>query len=458
MVESTQVDIAFAEHRQAVEELRRQYAALPTDTPVRLTKPTSNLYRTRQRHSGPSLDVRHLDRVLSVDPESRTAEVQGMATYETIADATLAQGMLPPVVLDCKTITIGGGVAGTGAESSSFRGGLPHDGVREMDILTGDGRVVTATRENEHAELFNGFAHSYGSLGYALRLRLELEPAKRYVRLRHIHTASAREWVDTLLEIDSSGEYHGIPVDFVDGAYFAEDAVHLVLADYTDDPPFVSDYTGQRIYYRTLRTRSQDYLTTRDYLWRWDTDLYWTSKLFGLENPLVRRLWPRRYRNAEMFRKIQMRMRQSGLADRATSAIGRPVEWVLQDADLPVESVPDFLEFFAREIGISPVWLCPMRLRTPATLYPIDRNRLYVSVGFWWPLRQRVGEAPDYHNRLIERAIAELGGHKPLYSTAHYTEKEFWRHYGGDTYRKLEETYDPDNRLPDLYDKCVKGR
>ncbi|MFI6868872.1 hypothetical protein [Nocardia sp. NPDC050406] len=159
-----------------------------------------------------------------------------------------------------------------------------------------------------------------------------------------------------------------------------------------------------------------------------------------------------------MFRKIQMRLRQSGIADRATRAVGRPVEWVLQDADLPVETLPDFLEFFDREIGISPVWLCPMRLRTPATLYPIDRDRLYVSVGFWWPLRQRPGEAPDHHNRLIERVIAELGGHKPLYSTAHYTEEEFWRHYNGGTYRKLKETYDPGGRLPDLYDKCVKGR
>lgn len=453
-----QAEVAMGGHRRAVEELRQQYTALPTDTPVRLTKRTSNLYRTRQRHRGPSLDVRHFDQVLSVDPGKRTAEVQGMATYETISDATLAEGMLPRVVLDCKTITVGGAVAGTGAESSSFRGGLPHDGVTAMDILTGDGRVVTATRDNEHAELFNGFAHSYGSLGYALRLRLDLQPAKPYVRLRHIHTASAQEWVNALVEIDRDGEYHGIPVDFVDGAYFTEDAVHLVLADFTDEAPFLSDYTGQGVYYRSLRTRSQDYLTTRDYLWRWDTDLYWTSRMFGLENPLLRRLWPRRYRNAEVFRKIQMRARQSGIADRAARAIGKPVEWVLQDADIPVETLPAFLEFFEREIGISPVWLCPMRLRTPATLYPITRDRLYISVGFWWPLRQRPGEAPDYHNRLIERTIAELGGHKPLYSTAHYTEEEFWRHYNGDAYQKLKKTYDPDGRLPDLYDKCVKGR
>ncbi|MFI6868873.1 FAD-binding protein [Nocardia sp. NPDC050406] len=293
MAESTYPDIALTEHRRAVEDLRREYAALPGDQPVRLTKRTSNLYRTRQKHRGPSLDVRRFNRVLSVGANS--AEVEGMATYEDVADATLARGMLPRVVLDCKTITVGGAVAGTGAESSSFRGGLPHDGVREMDVLTGDGRVVTATRENEHAELFNGFAHSYGSLGYALRLRLDLVPAKPFVRLRHIHTVSALEWVNTLVQIDRDGEYHGIPVDFVDGVYFADDAVHLVLADFIDEAPYLSDYTGQGVYYRSLRVRSEDYLTTRDYLWRWDTDLYWTSRLFGLENPLLRRLWPRRY-------------------------------------------------------------------------------------------------------------------------------------------------------------------
>ncbi|MFJ1457474.1 FAD-binding oxidoreductase [Nocardia sp. N2S4-5] len=449
-------DIAIARHRRDVAELHDRFEALPAGEPVHLVKSTSNLWRPRiQRGNG--LDVRTFDRVLTVDPGSRTAEVEGMATYETIADAALAQRMLPPLVLDCKTITLGGAVVGTGAESSSFRAGLPHDSVTEMEILTGDGRIVTATADNEHAELFHAFPHSYGCLGYALRLRIDLEPAQQFVRLRHVRTGSTGEWVSALRKITETREFDGERVDFVDGTYFGPDAVYLSLGTFTDTAPYLSDYTGRRIYYHAVRSHTEDYLAIRDYLWRWDTDLYWTSKSFGLENPVVRQLWPQRYRNAETLRRLQMWARRDGRVDRALAAVGRPVEWVLQDADLPVETVPEFLEFFDREVGIAPVWLCPFVMRRPASLYPIETGRLFVSVGFWAPVRLRRGQAPGHHNRLIERKITELGGRKPLYSTAHYGEEEFWQLYGGGTYHRLKAAYDPDGRFPDLYDKCVRG-
>jgi len=81
---------------------------------------------------------------------------------------------MPLVVPQLKTITLGGAVTGLGIESSSFRNGCPHESVLEMEILTGDGRVVVARAGNEHAELFHAFPNSYGTLGYALRLEIEL--------------------------------------------------------------------------------------------------------------------------------------------------------------------------------------------------------------------------------------------------------------------------------------------
>jgi FAD/FMN-containing dehydrogenase len=61
---------------------------------------------------------------------------------------------MPKVVPQLKTITIGGALAGLGIESSSFANGLAHESVREVEALTGDGRLLTATADNEHAELF----------------------------------------------------------------------------------------------------------------------------------------------------------------------------------------------------------------------------------------------------------------------------------------------------------------
>src|SRR5437868_6495394 len=109
-----------------------------------------------------------------------------MTTYEDLVDVTLPYGLMPLVVPQLKTITLGGAVTGLGIESSSFRNGCPHESVIEMDVLTGTGDILTVTPDGEHRDLFYGFPNSYGSLGYALRLRIELEPVRPYVHLRHV--------------------------------------------------------------------------------------------------------------------------------------------------------------------------------------------------------------------------------------------------------------------------------
>src|SRR6187397_3655846 len=178
--------VGWAAHADAVARLRASYDAIPAGAPVRLAKKTSNLFRPRARTATKGLDVSGLDGVIEVDAEARTADVQGMCTYEHLVDATLPHGLIPYVVPQLKTITLGGAVTGLGIESTSFRSGLPHESVLEMDIFTGAGEVVTARPDNEHADLFATFPNSYGSLGYATRLRIELEPIAPVVALRHV--------------------------------------------------------------------------------------------------------------------------------------------------------------------------------------------------------------------------------------------------------------------------------
>jgi FAD/FMN-containing dehydrogenase len=138
---------------------------------------------------------------------------------------------------------------------------------------------------------------------------------------------------------------------------------------------------------------------------------------------------------------------------------GRPPrEDVIQDIEVPVERLPEFLEFFQAEIGMSPLWLCPLTAGDDWPLYPLQPGTTYVNVGFWGTVTLPPGRVPEHHNRLIERKVTQLNGHKSLYSTAFYSREEFWRHYDGKTYRRLKGTYDPDGRLLDLYDKCVRGR
>jgi len=396
--------------------------------------------------------------VLAVDPQARTAVVGGMTTYEDLADATLAHGLMPLVVPQLKTITLGGAVTGLGIESTSLRNGMPHESVTELEILTGGGQVLTATPDNEHSDLYYGFPNSYGTLGYALSLTIELEPVKPYVHLRHFRYSSPEDCMAAVAGIARDGSLDGHRADFVDGTAFSLDEMYLTVGAYSDVAPWVSDYTRGRIYYQSIQGPREDFLTVRDYLWRWDTDWFWCSRPFGVQQPVVRALWPRRYRRSDVYRKLVALDRRHALSSRLNARRGQPAhEDVIQDVEIGVERGADFLRFFTDEVGMSPVWMCPLRLRGQATwpLYPLTPGQVYVNFGFWGTVALPPGAGDGHYNRRIEDRVSELGGQKGLYSTSFYGADEFWAHYNGAVYSQLKTRYDPQSRLAGLYDKCV---
>jgi len=447
---------AWADHEAAVGRLADSYAAIPSGEPVRLAKRTTNLFRVRAHTSAPGLDVSGLTGVIEVDPDARTAEVQGMCTYEDLVDATLPHGLMPYVVPQLRTITLGGAVTGLGIESTSFRNGLPHESVREMDVFTGAGEVVT-TRPGD--DLFDAFPNSYGSLGYATRLQIDLEPVPGFVTLRHVRFDDVGLYAKTMAEIAASGEYAGQPVHGLDGVAFAPGEYYLTLARWSEEPGPCSDYTGQEVYFRSIQQRESDRLSIFDYLWRWDTDWFWCSGAFGAQNPRIRRLWPRRLRRSDVYMKLLGLDRRFDIADRLDRRAGRPQrERVVQDIEVPVDRLPEFLDWFDAEVGMRPVWLCPLATKRPWTAYPLETGELYVNAGFWGTVH--VGDdAPNApKNRAIEAKVHELGGHKSLYSTAYYDRETFDALYHGAALDAVKQRYDPEGRLTSLYDKTVRNR
>jgi FAD/FMN-containing dehydrogenase len=408
------------------------------------------------------LDVSAFDGVLDVDVSKRTADVLAMTTYEHLVDATLPFGLMPKVVPELKTITLGGAVTGLGIESSSFRNGCPHESVVELEVLTGDGRCLTATPDGEFADLFHGFPNSYGTLGYALRLVIELEPVRPYVELTHTRFGQADAYFETVAQVVADQAWRGQHVDFVDGTVFGADEMYLTTGRFVDEAPYVSDYTGRGIYYRSLRRRTRDYLTIRDYLWRWDTDWFWCSRALGVQHPLVRPLLPRRLLRSDSYFKVVAFERRHQVVGGLQRRLSRPRrELVVQDVQVPVDRATEFLDVFHREVGISPVWMCPLRPRAGAqtwSLYPLDPSTTYVNFGFWSSVPLAAGQPADAHNRLVERLVSDLGGRKSLYSTSSYDRDEFWSLYSGAEYEVLKKAYDPDGRLLDLFDKCVLER
>ncbi len=119
------------------------------------------------------VDMRRMNSV-DVDPEARTATVGGGATWSAFDRATQPHGLA----------TTGGRVSSTGVAGLTLGGGsgwlerewgLACDNLLEVELVTADGRVVTAN-EDENSELFWALHGGSGNFGIATKLVFRLHP------------------------------------------------------------------------------------------------------------------------------------------------------------------------------------------------------------------------------------------------------------------------------------------
>ena len=435
-------------HRIRVERLA---AALRGSTgSVRLLKRTSNLFRPRLAADRVFVDGTTLDHVLEIDPDARTADVEGMTTYAALVDATLPHGLAPAVVPELRSITVGGATTGLGIESSSFRYGLVHETVAAFDVLVADGRVLRCA-STERADLFHGFPNSYGSLGYATRLTLRLIPVAPLVHLRHERFADAGRYFAAI-----AAECADPTCDYLDGVFFGTGDFVLTRATTVAALPpgrRASDYTWMQQYWKSLSERPDDHLTTRDYLWRWDTDWFWCSRNVGAHLAPVRLLAGPRLLSSVTYQRIMRAGQRYPL--KALEHLRPRAESVIQDVDIPLANAAAFLAQLHAEVGITPVWVCPFRVTTDrCPLYRLRTDTPYINFGFWDTVRSR---QPDGHyNATVERLVAQHDGKKSLYSRSTFDEEAFWATYDRRAYDELKREYDPTGRFPGLYEKAVR--
>ena len=218
-----------------------------------------------------------------------------MTSYADLVDATLARGVMPCVVPQLKSITLGGALAGVGIEATSFRQGLVHETVIAFDVLTGDGRIVHCTPDNEHRALFYGFPNSYGTLGYALPVTARTLPVRPFVALEHRRYANVPTSASPIVARLCDGRRHRLPRRRRVRA--RRSGRSRWGASSTRRPTPATTRSSASTTARCA-SAAADFLTTRDFLWRWDTDWFWCSKQLGAQHPLVRRLLGRKRLNS----------------------------------------------------------------------------------------------------------------------------------------------------------------
>ena len=388
------------------------------------------------------MDVSALAEILDIDPEARTCRAEAGVTFADLVRATLPLGLMPAVVPELKGITIGGAVSGCSIESTSFRYGGFHDTCLEYEVVTGDGRVLTCSREQDPM-IFDMMHGSYGTLGILTCLTFRLVPAKPYVRLEYRRLSTAEELNAELLERSRAGD-----VDFVDAIVHSPNEFVACLGTMCDSAPHTSSYDRLEIYYRSTRTKDEDYLTTQEYFFRYDTDAHWlTATIPPLQWKPVRAVLGGFILGSTNLIKWSTRL------ERILRLKKRPD--VVVDVFIPARRFVDFFEWYERTFDFFPLWVVPYRMPQPYPwLDPSHAERidgdLMLDCAVYGKKNNDV--QVDY-SELLEEKTHELGGVKTLISRNHYTRDRFWSVYNASNYYAVKEKTDPGGLFPDLFDK-----
>ena len=447
----------MSDHEKLVENIAskvRQY--FHRSEPFRIYHGSTNSTRLTACQRDNKVDISALSRVLMVDPVSKTASVEPNVSMDRLVESTLEHGLIPSVVMEFPGITAGGGFAGTGGESSSFKYGYFSNTVKSIEIILGNGDIVIAS-PNRNSDLFHGASGAVGSLGITTLLDIQLIPAKKYVEVTYHKVKSVSEAISK-----TKTETLNHEIDYVDGMMFSQHHGVIVtgrLTDVVSEDINIQAFSNPSDpwYYLHVKDKTagdielfKELIPLSEYLFRYDRGGFWvgTSAFTYFNFPF------NRYTRWFLDDFLHTRMLY-----RALHASQQSRNYVIQDLALPYEKVQEFVEFTAQSLGIWPLWLCPLRQTQLPTFHPqsaeTDCNGRtpvpMLNVGLWGFGPSRF-EKYIAKNLELEKKLRDLNGRKWLYAQTYYDEDEFWQIYGRQWYDQLRKKYHAKS-LPSVWEK-----
>ena len=411
----------------------------------RIYHSTTNSTRAQNFKQGEFIDVSGLNHVLDVNTKENFALVEPNVPMDALVEATLKHHLIPPVVMEFRGITVGGGIQGGAGESSSFKWGAFHETFEEYEIVLGNGEVVNASRET-NSDLFHGTACSYGSLGIITRGKLSLIAAKQYVRVQYLRVQSFEEAV-ALIEQKTQEN-----VDFIDGIMFRNDLGVIVIGNHSDKvklPIQTFQKARDEWFYlhaeKVARKHSEyeELVPIRDYLFRYDRGGFWVG-FYGFRGAKI----PFNRLTRAILNPVFKTRRLYG----ALHAGNLSQNFMIQDISFPKENVLEFMDWTHENLNIYPLWICPLKPEKEAKLSPTKTDSsLVIKIGVWGRLPDEIDFLKV--NRDLEKTANKLQGKKILYAHAYYSREDFWTIYDSDWYQDLRSKYHADKVFPDLYDK-----
>jgi cytokinin dehydrogenase len=138
-----------------------------------------SVYGASQVDGGLVVDMSVLGAVHAVEADRVT--VDGGATWRSVVAAALPHGLTPPVLTNYLDLSVGGTLSVGGIGGSTPRAGAQTDHVIELEVVTGDGRVMSCSPDVK-PELFDAVRAGLGQAGIITRAVLRLVPAPDRVR------------------------------------------------------------------------------------------------------------------------------------------------------------------------------------------------------------------------------------------------------------------------------------
>ena len=399
--------------------------------------------------------------VLQVDEKRRIVRAEPMVTMGDITSFLVPRGFALAVQAEMDDLTLGGLCMGIGIATSSHREGCLFETVEAFEVVTADGKLVRATRDN-NAGLFRALPCSHGTLGFLVSVELRIVPVQSHVKLDYQPFHSIDAFCARLEELTASPD----APRFIEGLVFSKDSAVMLTGDYATPPsgarinrindfykPWFYRHVGQ-----CLETGgATEYIPARHYFHRHTPSVYFQLRdLISFANsPWYRYLWA--WMGAPKVSLLKLtttrQLRRLAFENR-----------VVQDIMVPIEDLAESVRLSDELFAIYPLWVGPVRVFDHGANEGLVRNpangaasRMFVDLGiFGIPPGAGSGgydRAPAASR--LEKFVRERGGYQMLYADISMTRDEFERMFEHRLYREMRSRYAAEKAFPEVYDKVI---
>ncbi|KAI9639129.1 uncharacterized protein MKK02DRAFT_39412 [Dioszegia hungarica] len=379
----------------------------------------SNTIRNSSHKSSYSyfpVDLSSFHHILEINPSGGYVLCEPGVPFGDLLRELLKVGMTTLVVPELPGITVGGAIAGGGLESSSHRYGQVSDTVLELECLTPDLRVCSPSVD---PDLFYAISASYNTVALMTRVKLQIARAPAYVSLQAERYSSFSSAVAALQSSTS---------DTVEGIAYSSTDILVVRGTHTSTPRSpIRRFSRHwdKWYYKSIHSQLAMTVPYADYCFRYNYGSFWMANyvldMLGGDNLFTRFMVGSFLDTKHLFAVLH----SSDLTD-----LGRMR--VIQDFYVPAEKAVEFLEEAEREVGVYPLWLCPIKGTSTGQLLASHHStaeKQFINVGIYGRPRQFPFNPQTLHSKLIDLLI-QSGGRSMLYAQTWHSPEQFQAMYG----------------------------